>query len=88
MQLEPPAVQGADDFALIDPALAQRATRMRAGVRQSDNRLSGPEDRNAQAEGLAGSTAARGNLIVAASQDPIGHDTWHSCRQPGWKTTA
>src|SRR5271157_3301970 len=88
IELEPPLVQGADDFALLDPALAQRATGMRAGVRQSDNRLSGEEDRDAQAEDLAGSTAARGNLIVAASQDPIGHDTWHSRRQPGWKTAS
>ena len=25
---------------------------------------------------------------IAAHQDPIGHDTWHSRRQPGWKTAS
>src|SRR5208337_4542719 len=87
-QAEPPAVQGADNFSLLDPALAQRATGMRAAIRQGDNRLSGPEDRQAQTKDFAGSTPPRGNLVVAAHQDPIGHDTWHSRRQPGWKTAS
>src|SRR5271157_5718947 len=88
MQLEAPAVQGADNFSLLDPALPQRATGMRAAVRQGDNRRSGPEDRQAQAKDLAGSTPARRNLIGAAHQDPIGHDTWLARRQPGWKTAS
>ena len=88
LQLEPPAVQGANDFSLLDPALAQRATGMRAAIRQGDNRLSGPEDRQAQTKDLSGSTPRRGNLIDAAHQDPIGHDPWHSRRQPGWKTAS
>ncbi len=87
-QAEPPAVQGADNFSLLDPALAQRATGVRAAVRQGDNRLTGPEDRQAQAKDLAGSTPPRGDLIEAAHQHPIGHDTWHSRRQPGWKTAS
>jgi len=81
IQLEPPAVQGADNFSLLNPALAQRATGMRAAIRQSDNRLSGPEYRQVQAMDLAGSTAALGNLIGAANHDPTCHDTWHSRRQ-------
>ena len=42
----------------------------------------------AQTKDLAGSTPPRRNLIDAAHQDPIGHDTWHSRRQPGWKTVS
>src|SRR5271157_769873 len=34
---EPPAVQGADNFSLLDPAMAQRATGMRAAIRQGDD---------------------------------------------------
>ena len=80
-QAEPPAVQGADNFSLLDPALAQRATGVRAAIRQGHNRLTGPEDRQAQTKNLAGSTPPRGDLIDAARQHPIGHDTWHSRRQ-------
>jgi hypothetical protein len=76
MQLEPPAVQGADNFSLLDPALAQGATGMRAAVRQGDNRLSDPEDRQAQTKNLAGSTPPRGNLIEAANGNPLGHATF------------
>jgi len=49
---------------------------MRAAIRQGDNRLSDPEDRQAQAKDFTGSTAARGDLIEAAHQDPIGHATF------------
>ena len=76
-ELEPPAMQGANDFALFDPPLAKRAPLVRAAVRKGNDRLSVAKKPDPQPGTPLHPSPSGGNLVKPAYRDPLGHTHSH-----------
>jgi hypothetical protein len=72
-QFEVPAMQRADDLAVLDPAMAQRASGMRATARQSDDFRSGSKEGDSEAERVRRTARSFPEFVEPANRDPVGH---------------
>jgi hypothetical protein len=74
-QPKPPAVQRADDLALLDPSVPKKSPRVRTAIGKCDDRIPSAKNGHGQTQDLYPPGTAIGNLIEPAYVNPLGHAT-------------
>jgi hypothetical protein len=86
-EAEAPVMKRADDLAVFDPAVTERAAGMRTAPGKSHGKAAVPVKGQPHARGIQRKPAPFGQIVHPANWQPLGHFPAPKPPQPGFRTT-